>query len=363
MNALANAFELSSSAAALVGPKMRKPRARKMSTAPAASAASGPTTVRSIFSSTAKRASSSRPVIATFFRFGSSAVPALPGATNTDCTRAPCASFQASACSRPPPPMTSTFMTASAAARSLGHLGVVIDGLDVVEVFDDVDQLLHALRVVAGERHDVLRPHRHLGDLGDEPRLLERGLHGLEVRRRRDHLDRSVVVGDDVVGAGVAGGAHHRVFVRPGCEDELAAVAELERDRPFGAEVAAVLAERMANLGDGANAVVGHAVDDDRRAADAVALVSDLLVVHPLEVARRLVDVLLDRVGRHVGSLGLLDGQAQARVHRQVAAALARGADDLADKARPHLAALLVLSTLAVLDVGPLGMTGHVVSR
>ena len=38
------------------------------------------------------------------------AVPALPGATSTSDTRLDCASFQASACSRPPEPMTRTFM-------------------------------------------------------------------------------------------------------------------------------------------------------------------------------------------------------------------------------------------------------------
>ena len=37
-------------------------------------------------------------------------VPALPGATNTFATRGDCATFHASACSRPPPPMTRTFM-------------------------------------------------------------------------------------------------------------------------------------------------------------------------------------------------------------------------------------------------------------
>jgi hypothetical protein len=55
--------------------------ARKRSTAPAASAASGPTTVRAIFSARAKSASWSRSVMATFFSCGSAAVPALPGAT------------------------------------------------------------------------------------------------------------------------------------------------------------------------------------------------------------------------------------------------------------------------------------------
>ena len=81
MNALAKALELSSCAAAWVGPKMRRPLARKRSTTPAASAASGPTTVRAIFSARAKSASWSRSVMATFFSCGSAAVPALPGAT------------------------------------------------------------------------------------------------------------------------------------------------------------------------------------------------------------------------------------------------------------------------------------------
>jgi hypothetical protein len=38
------------------------------------------------------------------------AVPALPGATYNSRTCRDCASFQANACSRPPPPMTSTLM-------------------------------------------------------------------------------------------------------------------------------------------------------------------------------------------------------------------------------------------------------------
>src|SRR5512147_2623163 len=45
----------------------------------------------------------------TFSTPASFAVPPLPGATYTFCTRGLCASFHASACSRPPPPMTSSF--------------------------------------------------------------------------------------------------------------------------------------------------------------------------------------------------------------------------------------------------------------
>jgi hypothetical protein len=54
MKALAKALELSSCAAACVGPKMRRPRLRNRSTTPAASGASGPTTVSAIFSACGK---------------------------------------------------------------------------------------------------------------------------------------------------------------------------------------------------------------------------------------------------------------------------------------------------------------------
>jgi hypothetical protein len=81
MNSLAKALEDSSCAAALVGPNTRSPRARKVSTTPPASGASGPTTVSTIFSATAKSASASWSVIATLCSRLSSAVPPLPGAT------------------------------------------------------------------------------------------------------------------------------------------------------------------------------------------------------------------------------------------------------------------------------------------
>ena len=81
MKALENAFELSSCAAARVGPKMRRPRERNRSTTPAANGASGPTTVSTTFSRCAKSARASGSVIATFSSRGSLAVPPLPGAT------------------------------------------------------------------------------------------------------------------------------------------------------------------------------------------------------------------------------------------------------------------------------------------
>ncbi|MNJ80293.1 hypothetical protein D3C77_786200 [compost metagenome] len=62
------------------------------------------------FSAKSASASISSTSMATFSHLASVAVPALPGAMNTFSTRLSCATFQASACSRPPLPMISTFM-------------------------------------------------------------------------------------------------------------------------------------------------------------------------------------------------------------------------------------------------------------
>ena len=60
MSCLANAFDVSISAAARVGPKIGSPRARNASTMPASSGASGPTTVRSTASLARQRARAAR---------------------------------------------------------------------------------------------------------------------------------------------------------------------------------------------------------------------------------------------------------------------------------------------------------------
>mmetsp|Transcript_57526 Transcript_57526/g.160160 ORF Transcript_57526/g.160160 Transcript_57526/m.160160 type:complete len:235 (-) Transcript_57526:193-897(-) len=77
-----NAFDASSSAARLVGPKQRMPASLQASARPATSGASGPTKTRATFFSDAKATSFaiSLSPIATFVIAGSAAVPPLPGA-------------------------------------------------------------------------------------------------------------------------------------------------------------------------------------------------------------------------------------------------------------------------------------------
>ena len=82
---LAKDFEPSNWAAVCVGPKIFKPFARKASTIPATSGASGPTMAKPIWFSWANctKAVKSVPEMATFSMPSSNAVPALPGATKT----------------------------------------------------------------------------------------------------------------------------------------------------------------------------------------------------------------------------------------------------------------------------------------
>src|SRR5580704_1824657 len=109
---LVNAFEPSRRAAACEGPKQARPAAVNRSTMPATSGPSGPTMVSAAAWRTANssKPSMSSAGMSTLQTLGSSAVPAFPGATNTCETRGECAHFQASACSRPPPPTMRIFM-------------------------------------------------------------------------------------------------------------------------------------------------------------------------------------------------------------------------------------------------------------
>src|ERR1035437_1632516 len=83
---------------------MRMPRAQEASTTPATSGTSGPTTVRYARARWAASRGSPGMQVAT------RAIPGFPGQANTS-TPGDCPSFQQSACSLPPLPITSIFIT------------------------------------------------------------------------------------------------------------------------------------------------------------------------------------------------------------------------------------------------------------
>ena len=120
-----------------------------------------------------------------------------------------------------------------------------------------------------------------------------------------------------------------------------------------------MLREDVADLGDGAVAVVGRALDKDGDAARAVALELEVLVGRALELARALLDGAGDVVRGHVRALGLVDCGPQAGVGVGIAPADAGGDRHLTDDLGEELAPLGVEGALLVLDGVPFGVSGH----
>ena len=163
---------------------------------------------------------------------------------------------------------------------------------------------------------------------------------------------------DNVFGAGFERGFHQRVFVGIG-EDQIALVDEVEGDAAVGAEIAAVFGKGVAHVGNGAGFVVGHAIDHQRRAADAVAFVAQLDVVHAFEITGAFVDGALDVVFGHIGVPSFVHCQPQAGVGCGIAAAQAGGDGDFFNQSGENFAAFGVGTGLFVLDVRPLAVSGH----
>src|SRR5918993_577159 len=107
---LVKPFEPSSCAGARLGPNTQKHIVLRLSASPSTRGASGPMTISSTEflrqKSTVARWSAGS--IGT--SWACSAMPGLPGAANSLPSLGDCASFQASACSRPPEPSSRTFM-------------------------------------------------------------------------------------------------------------------------------------------------------------------------------------------------------------------------------------------------------------
>src|SRR5450755_549572 len=116
-----------------------------------------------------------------------------------------------------------------------------IDILDVVDRLERIEQLLHSGRLVAAEIDFRCRLHRPLGELGFELRLCQGVLYRNEIIRRRDDLDRAIIVTDHVIGTCFQRYTNQLVLIGPGREDKLAAMPEQKRDRAVGPEIAAVL--------------------------------------------------------------------------------------------------------------------------
>ena len=169
----------------------------------------------------------------------------------------------------------------------------------------------------------------------------------------------------DLLGAGVEHRLEHVVLgdllalllLR---DDDDALAVEQVRHRARVGHRAAVAGHRGADLHRGAVLVVGQALDQERDAVGAVALVHDRRVVGAAGLGTgAALDRAVDVVVRDRGLLRLLDGVVQRRVAVEVAAARPRRDLDVLDQLGEHLAALGVDDGLLVLRRRPLGMAGH----
>src|SRR4051812_8932580 len=91
---------------------------------------------------------------ATFSRPSSRAVPPLPGATNTFCTLGLWVSFQARACSRPPDPITRSFMSVAEVPHAGEEHGdaVLVRGRDPFRIAHAAPRLDHRGGAHLGQR-------------------------------------------------------------------------------------------------------------------------------------------------------------------------------------------------------------------
>ena len=117
----------------------------------------------------------------------------------------------------------------------------------------------------------------------------------------------------------------------------------------------------VAHVAGGAVAVVGHGFDDDGDAARAVALVDNGLIRIALTGGSGLFEHALNVVVGHVGRLGLGDDGRQTRIVRRIghAAALFDRDDHFLGNLGKRSCAFGVLCALGLLNVMPLGMSGH----
>src|SRR5690606_21246926 len=147
------------------------------------------------------------------------------------------------------------------------------------------------------------------------------------------------------------------VAVRP--EDDGTLLLEQVGHGAVGAQIAAELREAVAHFRHRAVLVVRQRFHQDRHAAGAVTLVGQLFEVLTVGCAGPAGNRTVNRSTGHVGTQGLVDRRAQARVVCHLIAAQLGGHRQLTDDLGENLRPLGILSRLAMLDIGPFTVTRH----
>lgn len=230
--------------------------------------------------------------------------------------------------------------------------------LHVVEIFQRLEQLEHGRDRGADEYGTRRCALRHFRRGRREAALCERRAHRLEIGRCGQHVEGAVGIRDHVFGTGIERHVHQTVLIEAGREAQQADLMKQICDRPVGSQMTPVAREGVAHCCDGAVAVVGEAIDHHRRAARAVALVArgvDGLVLATRGALHR----ALDRVARHARRARFFHCEAQAGIHRNIAAADTRRRRNFTQQLGENSGATLVLRALAMLDIGPFTVSRH----
>ena len=230
--------------------------------------------------------------------------------------------------------------------------------LHVVQIFQHVDET-HQLG--GGFRIQLCfggRDHGHFGVLGLEAGGFQRIQHGTEVVRGGVHLDGTILFGHHVIGARFQCRIHQGIFVDTD-EGQQPFLAEQVGNRAIGPQVAAALAEGMTHFGNGTVAVVGQALHHDGRTGRAVTFVDDGLELLAVATTGPTRDGAVDGFAGHVAGQGCRHRRTQARVVGGIRITDTGRGGDFTDQLGEDLAALGILSCLAVFDVGPFTVTCH----
>src|SRR5215472_17190649 len=235
----------------------------------------------------------------------------------------------------------------------VGDVVVGVDGLDVVLLFEGLDEPQHGGRVLALDAHGGLGHHGRLRFEYGDPLVLEGGAHRLHFIKRRGDLK-------DFFHRAHVGGARfqrlleHLVLLRLLRVDlNHTSTIEHPRDTARGAHAATLLLEDVPDLRSRAVLVVGEDAHEHGDAARPVALVGDLLELLARTAPRALLDGAPDVVCGHVGGLGRLDGGLEPHVGLGVAAAMLGRHRDFPENLGEELSALDIGLTLLPLDLRP----------
>ena len=115
----------------------------------------------------------------------------------------------------------------------------------------------------------------------------------------------------------------------------------------------------MPHLGNGPVPVVRHDLNKHSNATRSIALVGQLLHVVCFTRAGASGDSIVDGIAFHVGTEGFIDRRAKTRVVFNEGPTRSRGHNKFTNQFCKQLAALRVLSRLAVFDICPFTVASH----